>query len=312
MPEVTDPEVLAFIARTEEYYPTDANLATMAENRHIYDAMCAAFRKQRPENVEAADAAVFATGPDRQIPIRRYHRKEAPKKALVLYSHGGGYAVGGLESHDDVCAEICARTGCDVIATDYRLAPEHIFPAQIDDVSAVYRSVLKEGMPIIVVGDSAGGGLSAALCLRAKRLSWPQPAGQVLVYPGLGGHVRALASYVENAQAPMLRTIDVEHYSSVLTGGRSFSQIGDPELAPLMAMDFSGLAPALAISADIDPLRDDARLYAEKLNQAGVAAIWRNEEQLVHGFQRGRHISRRIAASFTAVCDAICAMAREG
>jgi acetyl esterase len=80
----------------------------------------------------------------------------------------------------------------------------------------------------------------------------------------------------------------------------------------LMAMDFSGLAPALAISADIDPLRDDARLYAEKLNQAGVAAIWCNEEQLVHGFQRGRHISRRIAASFTAVCDAICAMAREG
>jgi len=307
---VTDPEVLAFIAQSEAHYPADANLASVEDNRRIYDAMCAAFRRPRPADVTVEDGAVPATEPERRIPVRLYRRAGEAAPAIVLYSHGGGFVVGGLESHDDVCAELCEATGCTVVASDYRLAPEHLFPAQIDDVAAVYRYLLDQGLPVVVVGDSAGGNLSAALCLRARRLGWRAPAGQVLVYPGLGGDIAALPSYRENAEAPMLRTVDVEHYATVLTGGHPRSEIGDPELSPLAATDFSGLPPALIVTADVDPLRDDGRLYAQKLRAAGVPATWRNEPELVHGYQRARHMSRRARESFDAVCEAVKAMAR--
>ena len=310
MNPITDPEVKAFIARTEACYPADSNLATAAENRRIYDAMCLRFRQPRPAGVAVGDSAVAASDPERQIAIRRYRRTEHPVAATVLYGHGGGFIVGGLESHDDICAELCKGGGCDVVSVDYRLVPEHPYPAQLDDFSAVYQALAASGRHLVVAGDSAGGALAAALCLRIRRLGWPPALGQVLVHPGLGGDYTA-PSYDENAEAPLLRTRDCQFYAEVCAKGLPQEMLEDPEYAPLKAADFSGLPPAFVVTADVDPLRDDGRDYVAALQKAGGWAQWRNEPQLVHGYLRARHESRRAAASFAAIVRAVTMFAQK-
>lgn len=283
---IQDPQVLEFIAATEASYPADANGASAAENRRYYDAMCAAFRAPRPPGLRVEDRVLGG------VPCRIYGGLTLP---CVLYLHGGGFVVGGLDSHDDVCAEIADATGLQVIAVDYRLAPEHRWPAQLEDTRAVWEALDRAA---VVVGDSAGGMLAAALCqsLRGRR----QPLGQVLIYPGLGGDGSAL-SYRQHAKAPLLRTEDLAAYRQALHGQ---GPVSDPLAAPLAAPDLSGLAPAYIISADVDPLRDDGQEYARRLQQAGVAAHWRNEPELPHGYLRARRSSDRARRSFQAVVAA--------
>ncbi|WP_280170803.1 alpha/beta hydrolase [Agrobacterium pusense] len=280
---IRDPQVLAFIRKTEASYPAQANTASAVENRAYYDAMCANFRAPRPENVVVVDREIGG------VPSRIYG---LASPVCVLYLHGGGFVVGGLDSHDDVCAEIADATSLQTISVDYRLAPEHLWPAQINDVEAVLRALDR---PVVVVGDSAGGLLAAALCLSQKGRR--QPLGQVLIYPGLGGDGDT-ASYRDNAEAPLLRASDVIVYRDLLFGGASPS---DPIARPLKAPDFSGLAPAFIVTADVDPLRDDGADYAERLSAAGVPVTLRNEPQLPHGFLRARGMSDRARRSFQAV-----------
>jgi len=303
---LTDPEVIRFVEETEVYYPASTNEASAEENRRIYDRTCAAFRAPRPANVTVRDFGLPASDPERRIPLRAYSKAEmlAPFARQVLYLHGGGFVVGGLDSHDDVCAEICAETGLPVLSVDYRMAPEHIFPAALDDAWAVYLHLLEEKRDVTVVGDSAGGTLSAGICRRAMRLGILQPLKQVLIYPALSPN-RDLPSYVENAEAPMLRSVDCEHYRQVYSGGLPIPPELRPEFTPLAADSFRGLAPAFVVTADIDPLRDDGREYVARLKDEGVAAKWRNEEQLVHSYLRARHSSRRAAESFKAIIAAI-------
>lgn len=284
---INDPQVLAFIAATEASYPPEANTAGAAENRTYYDAMCARLRAPRPEDLIVADRRIGG------VPCRLYG-SETP--VCILYLHGGGFVVGGLDSHDDVCAEIADAVGLQVVSVDYRLAPEHLWPAQMQDVEAVWRGLDR---PAVVVGDSAGGMLAAALSLSQKGKR--QPLGQVLIYPGLGGNGDA-PSYRENAEAPLLRASDVLAYRDTLFGGAS---VTDPVARPLEAPDLAGLAPAFIITADVDPLRDDGKAYAERLSEAGVPATWRNEAQLPHGYLRARTTSDRARRSFHAIIAAI-------
>lgn len=284
---ISDPQVLAFIRKTEASYPAQANTASAAENRAYYDAMCADFRTPRPENVIVVDRSISG------VACRLYG---LASPVCVLYLHGGGLVVGGLDSHDDVCVEIADATGLQIISVDYRLAPEHRWPAQINDVEAVWRAV---DQPVVVVGDSAGGLLAAALCLSQKGKR--QPLGQVLIYPGLGGDGDA-ASYRENAEAPLLRASDVLTYRDFVFGGQPAT---DPIARPLKAPDLSDLAPAFVVTADVDPLRDDGWAYAERLAAAGVPVTLRNEAQLPHGFLRARIMSDRARRSFQAVIAAI-------
>lgn len=296
MTPITDPEILDFITRTDDAYPPEANGASAAENRRYYDAMCALFRAPRPEGLAVEDRSIGG------VPCRVYG---ADQGVFVLYLHGGGFVVGGLDSHDDVCAEIADATGLCVVSADYPLAPEHRYPAQITDVQAVWRALGADGRRGVVAGDSAGGNLAAALCLAMRDAAGPMPLGQVLIYPGLGGDETA-PSYTENAMAPMLRTQDLASYRAMLHGPDNGAR--DPLAAPLCATDLSGLPPAFLVSADVDPLRDDARDYALRLNAAGVPAQWRNEPQLVHGYLRARRTSDRARRSFAAIIAAIARM----
>lgn len=297
---VTDPEVLQFIAESEASYPSETYQVSIGETRRYYDRLCAHFRAPRPEGIKVSDEIVGGVG------CRRYRPAVAHAgRPCVLYLHGGGFVVGSLDSHDDICAELCDRTGLEVLAVDYRLAPEYVYPAQLDDAEAVARSLFSSGRAFLVVGDSAGGMLAAALCIRLRRLGTKRALGQVLIYPVLGGP-GSLPSYTENANAPLLATSDVAYYSRVYTGGRDWSLSDDPELSPFVCSDFGTLPPAFVITADVDPLRDDGRIFAERLFKAGVKATWRNEPQLVHGFLRARHRSKRARASFEALVDAVC------
>jgi acetyl esterase len=219
-----------------------------------------------------------------------------------VYFHGGGFVVGGLHSHDDVCAEICHATGFPVTAVDYRLCPEHRHPAAFDDAVAGVNKVWQASQaPIVLCGDSAGGNLAAAVShhLRGESVDL---AGQVLIYPGLGGDT-STGSYVQHANAPMLSTEEVEYYSTLRV--HPAQDKTDATLAPLCDTNFASLPPTLIFSAECDPLSDDGRHYRDRILQAGGKAAWFNENGLVHGYLRARNTVTRAAASFQRIVASV-------
>lgn len=302
---IIDAETWAFIKRTDSWYPPDTIDYTIAQQRDIYDRMCREFFAGYPDGVSAHDEPILAG--DRAIPTRRYAMAGSGAEVLVLYFHGGGFILGGLDSHDDVCAELCGRTGFDVVSVDYRLAPEHVHPAAFDDALAAFEwaRTATDG-PIVLAGDSAGGNLAAAVS-HAARGSGRQPAGQVLVYPGLGGDP-SRGSYVLHAEAPMLTMRDLHFYRDVRSGGPP--REGDVTLTPLADADFSGLPPTVAVAAECDPLCDDGAAYCARLTAAGGKAQSVVEPGLVHGFLRARHTVTRARNAFTRIVDAVGALGR--
>jgi acetyl esterase len=294
-----DPGMRDFLIAGERFYPPDAVNFTMAEQRAFYDRYCAHFRKARPAGVSAVDERYGG------VPCRRYRRAEAGTAPVMIYLHGGGFVVGGLESHDDVAAEICEAARIDVITVDYRLAPEHPFPAAFEDGWSVLQAVAGETPDLIIGGDSAGGNLAAALCLKARDSGGPALKGQVLIYPGLGGDMTR-GSYLTQAEAPGLSTRDVIYYRDTYRGQ------GSKYAEPLRETDFSGLPPAFLVAAGLDPLHDDCDDYAASLRAHGVAALVRDEPLLVHAFIRARNMSAPARRSFDAITAACAALAHEG
>jgi acetyl esterase len=294
-----DPGIRDFMIAGANFYPADAVNFSMAEQRAFYNRYCVNFRRSRPATVEANDLIIG------RVPCRRYVRRDTPAAPLLIYLHGGGFVLGGLDSHDDVCAEICDAAGIEVVAVDYRLAPEHPFPAAFDDGWAVLQELGKTNPRIIVGGDSAGGNLAAALALKARDAGGPKLSGQVLIYPGLGGDMTK-GSYVSQAEAPGLSTTDVKYYRGVYRGG------GSRYAEPLRETDYAGLPPAFLVAAGHDPLHDDCFDYARNLRNAGVPAMVRDEPLLVHAFIRARHMSTPARASFDAIIAACGALAHHG
>jgi len=296
-----DAETWAFIDSTNSYYPPDTIDFTIAQQREVYDRMCRAFFAGYPEGVSAETKTIAAAG--RAIPIRRYRAMRYDARAMVLYFHGGGFVVGGLESHDDVCAEICHRTGFEVVSVDYRLSPEHGHPAAFDDCLATFEWAIRAyDLPIVLAGDSAGGNLAAAVA-HATRQHPRRPIGQMLIYPGLGGDALRGSSYVRHAEAPMLTVRDIEFYKDIRTRGVDFSD--DPTFSPLAATDFAGLPPTVVISAECDPLSSDGEAYRDRILGAGGKAWWHEETGLVHGYLRARHSVARARESFSRIVEAI-------
>ncbi|MBT9244259.1 alpha/beta hydrolase [Gemmobacter fulvus] len=285
-----DAPTWAFIRETESWYPPDAVGLTIAQQRAVYDRMCAAFHAPHPAGVAVRDLAFGS------VPCRLYESGQA--LVTVMYFHGGGFVVGGLDSHDDVCAEICAATGFRVISADYRLAPEHKHPAAYEDCLAATRAAAAAYPgPMLLVGDSAGGALAASVC---HRLRHDLPLrGQVLIYPGLGGD-RDRGSYLTHAQAPMLSRDDVLYYARMRHDGPEPQN--DASAAVLQDRDFSALPPTVVIAAQCDPLADDGRDYRDAIRAAGGRAEWIVEPGLVHGYLRARHTVPRAAESFARIC----------
>lgn len=276
-------QMTAFIEKTLSFNSTDSSLTGL---RQAYSEMCQAFTPPRPVGLEVVDFQLAG------VAVRSWQPPVTPPTngwPCIVYLHGGGWVVGDLDSHAFICAELASVLGMLVIAIDYRLAPEHPFPAAFDDCLSVWRALRTGPFQLdptrtLVAGDSAGGNLAAALCLALRDAGEPMPCAQVLIYPGLGGD-RRLPSRSECADAPLLSSSDLDFYHALYLGG---ARQPSAYAMPLLADDFSGLPPALIAVAQFDPLCDDGMLYAERLNAAGVDAILYYGEGLVHGCLRAR------------------------
>ncbi|GAB4261934.1 MAG: alpha/beta hydrolase [Pararhodobacter sp.] len=291
-------DIQAFIARTEAAYPADAVTFSIQQQRAFYDRLCADFDPPHPPGVTTEDLTLAG------VPCRRYTPTAPRSGVTAIYFHGGGFVVGGLHSHDAICAELAEGAQVVLIAVDYRLAPEHTHPAAYDDCAAVVDSV--PGAKVLI-GDSAGGTLAAAVS--ATRGETAQIAGQVLIYAALGGDP-SLPSYTRHAFAPMLTRADVEFYGTVRYAG-GVAPVGDVTATPLAADSYEGLPPTAIFSAEADPIASDSVEYAARLAEAGVPVEMTEEPGLVHGYLRARHMSEGARASFRRITSALAALAAQ-
>ncbi|MEV0977282.1 alpha/beta hydrolase [Streptomyces sp. NPDC049915] len=232
--------------------------------------------------------------PTRSGPLRArlYHPPGSPAEDLrptLLYLHGGGFVLGTLDGVDEVCRAIAARSGWAVLSLEYRLAPEHPYPAALEDSldtlvwlrgSAQDRGI-DPGM-IAVGGDSAGGNLAAALCLHLRDRGLPLPVSQVLVYPAVDDRF-STPSWTRFADAPLLTAADARWLWGQYIGPNRQGGV-DQYAAPMKAASLRGLPPALVLTAEVDPLRDDAEAYAERLRHDGVPTTAIRHPGVFHGF----------------------------
>ena len=297
-PMPTEEGILAFHKRCEDFYPADAVDADIVQQRAWYDALCAAFDAPPPAGMVKEDGLVAE-----RIPVRRYRPAKITTATRLFYIHGGGFVVGSLESHDAICAEISEAAGAELVSVDYRLSPEHVWPAAFDDCWAVLVNLLLERHPVVVIGDSAGGNLAAGIVLKARDEGVKGVAGQALVYPGLGGDLVS-GSYEDMAAAPGLSTADVAYYREIYKAPEASAHA-----FPLRSENLADLPPAFISGAHFDPLRDDARAYAARLALAGVPVEFREEREMIHAWLRARFMSAGAKAGFGALCDAVRRMA---
>lgn len=300
-PMPTEEGILAFHQRCEAFYPADAVDAPIEQQRKWYDALCAEFDAPSPEGLTREDALV-----DGRIPIRRYRPATISTDTRIYYIHGGGFVVGSLDSHDAICAELADFARAELVSVDYRLAPEHVWPAAFEDCYAVLQRLLADGRPVVVAGDSAGGNLTAGIVLKARAEGLHGVVGQALIYPGIGGDLVS-GSYVEMSEAPGLTTADTKYYREILQ-----APAGNPFAAPLVEKDLSGLPPTYITGAFFDPLRDDARTYAARLASAGVNVTFREEPQMIHAWLRARHMSEGAREGFRRLAEGIAVLVGTG
>lgn len=216
-------------------------------------------------------------GRDGAIPIKRFlPRVRKPAATPILFIHGGGWIAGGVDSLDYLCTNLCDRLGTEVTAVGYRLAPEHPFPAGLNDCEDVLNALLQRSPTIDVVGDSAGGNLTAALSLRLR--GQQAIRRQVLIYAFLD--LTMASPSIDPPRQGMSRR-DAE---LIIEKYRGAAAIDDPLVSPLSAPDLTGLPPAIIVTADVDPLRDDGYRYATRLREAGVHVRLENYLGMPHAF----------------------------
>jgi acetyl esterase len=251
------------------------------ETRRLNEIRCAVFG--RPPETPVAAEDLEAGG----VPCRLYVPQAATERGpLLVFFHGGGWVQGSVASHDSGCRWVADRAGVRVLSVDYRLAPEHVFPAAFDDAVAAYRAVAAEpgrfgAGRLAVGGDSAGANLAAALCLHARDdEGLPPPAFQWLLYPATDAPDRH-ASYRTYAQGFFLGAERMRYLYERYAPDPALRE--DPRVVPLAAADLSGLPPGFVATCLADPLRDEGEAYAQRLRRAGTQVELRREP-LLHGY----------------------------
>ena len=291
-----DPQTAALLAT----FPADvaARSMTPAEHRADYEE----FLRTRhgpgwvPEPV-ASSVELEVEG----VACRLYRPEAVERPAVLVYLHGGGWIVGGLDSHQGIAHALCARAGIAVLAVDYRLAPEHPFPAPLEDCLTAARWASEQDFASVSVGgDSAGGNLAAAVALVFRAEGRPL-ACQLLVYPALDAS-GSLPSYSENGSGYGWESDDMRWYWEQYAGSHPHD---DPLLSPYAASDLAGLAPAAVASAEYDLLRDDADRYAERLRDAGVPVWHKAYPGLIHGFFGQTDLVAAADVAFTEIARAV-------
>jgi len=228
-------------------------------------------------------------GPAGEIPIRIYIPVENEVLPVTLFYHGGGWVQGNIDSHDNVVRYMAARSGSIMVSVDYRLAPENPFPAAVEDAYAALKwavdnatSFSGDPSKIAVMGDSAGGNLSAVVSMMARDKKGPKISRQVLVYPATNLNTLDTDSYTFFGEGFMLTKKEIEWFRAHYLPNKS--DWSNPMASPLLAKDHSNLPPATIITAQMDPLSDEGKQYADKLEQSGVDVRYRRFEGMIHGF----------------------------
>ncbi len=254
-------------------------------------------------------------GPAGGIPARHYEPDEINASSpLVMYIHGGGFVIGDLDTHDSFCRIIASKSNVRVVAIDYRLAPEHPFPAAPDDCVAAFRWLAAHAADfgadprrIAVMGDSAGGNLSAVIGLETRKDAI-RPALQVLVYPGTSG-IEELPSRTQLGEGYLLtkEAIDyfIGHYMAEGMDPR------DPCFAPLFVEDLSDAPRALVYTAGFDPIRDEGEAYADRLRDAGVNTQYICFDSMIHGFVNMEGVCAAAADAVESMCAEVGRALRE-
>jgi acetyl esterase len=284
---------------------------TPAQMREAYAALSAFAVK---DDVAAVEDRTIP-GPAGPLPVRVYHPTGAAgRPALLVYFHGGGWSIGSIDTHDAVCRSLANGAGVVVVSVEYRLAPEHPFPAAYDDALAAARWVAAsaaelgaDAARLAVGGDSAGGNLAAAVAQHLAGGS-PQVRFQLLVYPVVA---RAMShpSIDENADGYFLTKETMQWFWANYVGARGEDDPADrdPRFSPLdaPAAALAGLPPALVITAEYDPLRDEGEAYAEALRAAGVDVTVTRFDGMIHGFFSMRDVLPEGKAAIDQACEAL-------
>jgi acetyl esterase len=243
---------------------------------------------QAPPQDVASVSHRFIPGPTADLPVRIYTPEGQGPFPAIVYFHGSGWVILNIEICDPTSRVLANTTGCVVVAVNYQKAPEHKFPVPFDDAWASTCWVAEHAEELnidrdrlAVAGDSAGGNLAASVALKARQEGAPALAYQLLIYPATD-HDLDKPSALENAEGYLLQRESMRwfwnHYLADPAEGK------DWRASPLQAPDLTGLPPALVVTAEFDPLRDDGRLYADRLREAGVPVKYSNYAGMIHGF----------------------------
>ena len=273
------PQVVQLLERAAKsplppYYDVPAHIA-----RRIYRDTRSVLAPKPPEVAEAR--LLLAPGP---VALRAYRpagTKPDQQLPALVYLHGGGWVIGDLDTHDVLCRQLANAARCAVYAVDYRLAPEHPFPAAVDDCTAAVKFVAGRHKLVAVGGDSAGGNLATVAALHARDHGGPEIAFQMLIYPGTdqrGEH----PSVTRNGEGYLLTKKAMDYFQAQYLPRKS--DFLDWRASPLLAKSLAGLPPAYLITAGYDPLLDEGRAYAERLAKEGVEVAYREYPDMVHGF----------------------------
>lgn len=301
-----DPQVQAFLDELTALGAPPLHSLSPEEARRV--AAADAHALGPPERMAEVEDRVVP-GPGGRIPIRVYTPQVTGPSPVLVYFHGGGWVLGSILTHDATCREIANAAGCTVVSVEYRLAPEHKYPAAVDDAYAATQWVFENADQIgadphrvAVGGDSAGGNLAAAVCLMARDRASFLPVLQVLIYPIVNYDLNT-PSYRENGEGYFLTRETMEWfwecYLRVEEDGRQ------PYASPLRAESFAGLPAALVITAEYDPLRDEGEAYAARLRDAGVPVTLTRYEGMIHAFFRRTAEFDKASAAMQEVSNAL-------
>ena len=305
------PEAVAALARAGEVGGRPFEDGTPEEARRAYDASMPHLQGDCDLGVTTEDRVFLGPAGPLRIRVLRGERAPTRDAPAVVYCHGGGWVIGNLDSHDDICRSLAQAADAVVVCPDYRLAPEHKFPAAIEDCCAALRHVHEhagafgiDATRIAVAGDSAGGNLATVLGLMGRDGRIPLPAAQLLFYPNTDAR-QTSESYRRFAEGYGLTAVTMawfrDHYV------RDRSDVTDWRVSPLLAASLQGVPPAFVALAECDILLDEGDAYAARLAAAGVPTVVRRWRGQIHGFiSMGRYVT----AARTAVADAVAAWRR--
>lgn len=305
MPYQLDPQIRDFADSSDRLFTADFDVLPPLEQRRLYNAWCSDWSGPHPAEIATADFSVPTGGGE--VPVRLYRpRERAGRLPVILYMHGGGWVLGNRDSHHQVTANMALQTEAAVLSVDYRLSPEHKFPAAFNDCYGVLAWLAASGPALnldtkrlAVAGDSAGGNLAVAVALAARDRKGPSIALQGLIYPAL----RFQRNVDLATDSPGLSPDSLGVYAKAYLGRPEDAQ--NPYAAPLLAESFAGLPPAYIASAWFDAIREDSEAYAEKLEAAGVPVTYRCAPGLPHTYLRTIHVCAAARQEFAGLCEAL-------